>query len=70
MDGRGRALDNVFVAHLGRTVKDAEVSVKDGGRPRETMQVLAECVQLYARSRPHQALGYQTPATVYVGSYV
>jgi putative transposase len=38
MDGRGRALDNVFVARLGRTVKYAEVYVKDYETPREAIQ--------------------------------
>jgi putative transposase len=38
MDGRGRALDHVFVERLWRTVKYAEVSVKDYETPREAMQ--------------------------------
>lgn len=44
--------------------------LKDEGTPREAMQGLEEFFQLYNRQRPHQALGYQTPATVYFGSYV
>jgi putative transposase len=70
MDGRGRALDNVFVERLWRTVKYEEVYLKDDGTPREAMQELEEFFQLYNRQRLHQALGYQTPATVYFGSYV
>jgi putative transposase len=38
MDGRGRALDNVLVERLWRTVKDEEVSVKDDATPREALQ--------------------------------
>jgi len=38
MDGRGRALDNVFVERLWRTVKYEEVSLKDYETPREAMQ--------------------------------
>jgi len=38
MDGRGRALDNVFVERRWRTVKDAEVYLKDYETPREAMQ--------------------------------
>jgi putative transposase len=38
MDGRGRALDNIFVERLWRTVKYEEVSVKDYETPREAMQ--------------------------------
>ena len=70
MDGRGRALDNVFVERLWRTVKYEEVYLKDYGTPREAMQGLEEFFHLYNRQRPHQALGYQTPATVYFGSSV
>jgi len=38
MDGRGRALDNVFGERLWRTVKDEEVDLKDDGTPREAIQ--------------------------------
>ena len=45
MDGRGRALDNVFVERLWRTVKYEEVYLKDDGTPREAMQGLAKFFQ-------------------------
>ena len=70
MDGRGRALDNVFVERLWRTVKYEEIYLKDYGTPREAIQGLKQFFQLYNRQRPHQALGYQTPAAVYFGSYL
>ena len=70
MDGRGRALDNVFVERLWRTVKSEEVYLKDYGTPREAMRGLEEFFQLYNGQRPHQALGYLTPAAVYYGSYL
>jgi putative transposase len=70
MDGRGRALDNVFVERLWRTVKYEEIYLKDYGTPREAIQGLEQFFQLYNRQRPHQALGYQTPAAVYFGSDV
>jgi putative transposase len=70
MDGRGRALDNVFVERLWRTVKYEEIYLKDYGTPREAIQGLEKFFQLYNRQRPHQALGYQTPAAVYFGSDV
>jgi putative transposase len=70
MDGRGRALDNIFVERLWRTVKYEEVYLKDYGTPREAMQGLAQFFGRYNGQRQHQALHYQTPAAVYFGSSV
>jgi putative transposase len=56
MDGRGRALDNIFVERLWRTVKYEEVYLKDYRTPREAMQGLAQYFVLYNEQRPHQAL--------------
>jgi putative transposase len=69
MDGRGRALDNVFVERLWRTVKYEEVYLQDYRTPREARQGLATFFQGYNTERPHQALGYHTPAAVYFDSY-
>ena len=65
MDGRGRALDNVFVERLWRTVKYEEVYLKDYTTVREARQGLGEYFTFYNHKRLHQALGYQTPAAVY-----
>jgi putative transposase len=70
MDGRGRALDNVFSERRWRTVKYEEVYVKDYETPAEAMQGLAQFFVRYNEWRQHQALGYQTPAAVYFGSSV
>ena len=70
MDGRGRALDNVFVERLWRTVKYEEVYLKEYETPREAMQGLVTFFARYNEWRQHQALGYQTPASVYFGSYL
>jgi putative transposase len=67
MDGRGRALDHVFVERLWRTVKYEEVYLKDYETPREATQQLGQFFVRYNEQRQHQALGYQTPATVYFG---
>jgi len=64
-DQRGRALDNVFVEQLWRTVKYEEVYLKDYETPREAMQGLATFSVRYNERWQHQALGYQTPAVVY-----
>jgi len=65
MDGRGRALDNVFVERLWRTVKYEEVYLKDYTTVREARQGLRQYFTFYNHERLHQALGYQTPAAVY-----
>jgi putative transposase len=65
MDGRGRALDNVFVERLWRTVKYEEVYLKDYTTVREARQGLGAYFTFYNNERLHQALGYQTPAAVY-----
>jgi putative transposase len=53
MDGRGRALDNVFVERLWRTVKYEEVYLKDYATPREATQQFGRFFVRYNRERPH-----------------
>lgn len=65
MDGRGRALDNVFTERLWRTVKYEEVYLHDYTNPREARTGLSRHFDFYNRERPHQALDYQTPADIY-----
>lgn len=65
MDGRGRALDNVFVERLWRSVKYEEVYLKDYESAPGAIQGLKSYFQFYNTLRPHQALGYRTPAAVY-----
>jgi putative transposase len=65
MDGRGRALDNVFVERLWRSVKYAEVYVRDYQSVWDARQRLARYLGFYNEERLHQALGYRTPAAVY-----
>jgi putative transposase len=67
MDGRGRALDNVFVERLWRSVKYEEVYLKDYSTPREAIQGLEAYFAFYNGQRLHQSLNYQTPAAVYFG---
>ena len=67
MDGRGRALDNVFVERLWRTVKYEEVYLKEYRNPLDARVNLGEFFIHYNNDRPHQGLGYMTPSEVYAG---
>jgi putative transposase len=68
MDSKGRALDNIFTERLWRTVKYEEVYLQSYSTPREARQGLARYFHFYNHERPHQALGYRTPAALYFGT--
>jgi putative transposase len=68
MDGKGRALDNIFVERLWRSVKYEEVYPNDYASPRDARAGLSRYLAFYNHERPHQALNYQTPAEVYFQS--
>lgn len=65
MDGRGRALDNIFVERLWRSVKYEDVYLKGYSNSMELMIGLTEYFVFYNGERPHQSLGNLTPDTVY-----
>ena len=65
MDGKNRALDNIFTERLWRTVKYENVYLCDYETPRAARLGLASYLEFYDLDRPHQALGYRTPAEVY-----
>lgn len=65
MDGRGRALDNVFIERLWRTVKYEDIYLKDYRSATELYEGLCRFFDHYSRRRPHQSLGYRTPYEVW-----
>lgn len=65
MDGKGRALDNIFTERLWRTIKYEEVYLTEYATPREARNGLSDYLAFYNHERLHQALAYQTPAEVY-----
>ena len=67
MDGRGRALDNVFVERLWRSVKQEEVYLHDYQTVSEAKNGLTAYFRWYNQERPHQSLAYNTPEDVYTG---
>lgn len=66
MDGRGRAMDNIFTERLWRSVKYEEVYLNEYVTPRQARQGLTDYFHLYNYERPHQALDYLTPAELYL----
>ena len=67
MDGRGRALDNVFIERLWRSVKYEDIYLKDYVSGADVNDGLTRWFDLYTHERPHQALNYRTPFEVYHG---
>ena len=67
MDGRGRAMDNIFTERLWRSLKYEEVYLKDYAGVPDAIAGLKSYFQLYNFERPHQSLGNQTPAATYFG---
>jgi putative transposase len=68
MDGRGRALDNVFVERLWRTVKYENIYPREYTTVRELERGLESYFEFYCEARPHQSLMYRTPAELYSGA--
>ena len=67
MDGKGRALDNVFVERLWRSVKQEEVYLHDYRDLSEAKDRLSAYFQWYNQERLHQSLEYNTPESIYTG---
>jgi putative transposase len=66
MDGRGRALDNIFVERLWRSVKYEDIYIKGYGGMKELTTGLSDYFVFYNGERPHQSLSGRTPDEVYI----
>lgn len=65
MDSKGRALDNIFVERLWRTVKYEDIYLKHYTTVPLLYSGLRDYFTFYNNERPHQSLGYRTPAAVF-----
>jgi putative transposase len=65
MDGKGRALDNVFIERLWWSVKYEHVYLHDYASVPSLQRGLGSYLAYFNRERPHQSLKYQTPWSVY-----
>ncbi len=70
MDGKGRAMDNIMVERLWRSVKYEDVYVKDYCGVPELVKGLNAYFEFYNHERPHQGLAGRTPAEAYLGERV
>lgn len=65
MDSKGRALDNIFIERLWRTVKYEEIYLNDYSTIKEAKERLSNYFKFYNNARHHQALNYKKPAEIY-----
>lgn len=67
MDGRGRALDNVFVERLWRSVKYECIYLNEYSSVNSLHQGLSDYFRFYNYERIHQSLNYKTPEKIHFG---
>jgi putative transposase len=67
MDGKGRAMDNIFIERLWRSVKYEEIYVNEFKSVAQLRKALKKYFDFYNHERPHQSFDAQTPAEVYYG---
>ncbi len=65
MDGRGRAMDNIFTERLWRSLKYEEIYLRDYQCVSEGRRGIDHYFNFYNHERPHRSLNYQTPKEVY-----
>lgn len=65
MDGKGRAIDNVFIERIWRSLKYEEVYLKEYKDLKECRESIDSYFRFYNEIRPHQSLNYRTPDEVY-----
>lgn len=68
MDGKGRALDNIFTERLWRSVKYEEVYLKNYETVSEAQEGIKNYFTFYNTERPHQSLNYHTPEEIHFGN--
>ncbi len=66
MDGKNRAVDNIFIERFWRTLKYQEVYTKEYATPREARESIRKFIHKYNHERPHQSLKDHTPAEIYL----
>ena len=65
MDGKGRALDNIFVERFFRTLKYEDIYINEYSTPKALRSGLHRYIEFYNYERVHQALNYSRPIDYY-----
>ena len=65
MDSKGRALDNIFIERLWRSLKYEDIYLKDYQTVSEIIWGIEEYFDFYNYQRPHQSFNYKIPAEIY-----
>ena len=65
MDSKGRALDNIFVERLWRSVKYEDIYIKQYVTVDDLYNGLRAYFEFYNHERPHQSLNYKTPYDIH-----
>jgi putative transposase len=65
MDGKNRAIDNIFIERFWRSLKYEDIYIKDYQTPREARIGITEYIRFYNYERPHQSLDYRIPFQFY-----
>ena len=69
MDGKSRWADNIMIERWFRSLKTEEIYVNEYNSPRELRIAIGRYIEKYNNERPHQALEYKTPQTVFNSSF-
>ncbi len=69
MDGKGRALDNIYVERLWRSLKYEEIYLRDYSDMKELKEGIDNYFKFFNEERFHQSLEYSTPDEVYYGAF-
>ena len=70
MDGKGRAIDNIFIERFWRSIKQEYIYINPPNGGKELYDGIEEYMRFYNHERPHQSLDKKTPAEVFHGRNV
>jgi Integrase core domain. len=65
MDGKGRAIDNIFIERFWRSIKYEKLYLEPSDNGLELYRKIKDYMKFYNRERPHQGLGYKRPVEMF-----